>query len=902
MGVLHHYCDLLDQVVIRHVVTATLYSYPCHTGLLEALAERFNRRFNTFATADGETSIDLWAFHRISGLPICGRMYEEVCLDDLHRDCSTGSDFYQTPYSLRYLTKVWRDLARAGKEAAPSASKRTVRVTMYACISFFYNGPFCFQNSFAGDTTSWSDYHQLPVDFDDSSRPLAAPQNKGWNLHGLPDRTYLAAYLVYWLSTFVVPYGEDGYIQPEVIHPACALADGWKLALAPVTLVNIFHGLGSLAASLSPRDRSISLATYCLSAWAGLLLPELCQQIYLENNLALLLFLFRNRPSQDPLDQLKKASRALSFLPSQDRTGIDFAHCSRDFRPTRVEDVDGMQYFLPCQDEPSPSYYKGWLCSVRPSVLVFRKGTNVILEPYYPHRFARNFGYDQAVPPNADFLLPSRIYKGNDKHLVAASWWCYYILQGPLAGCAIPNMARAGRIDAYYARWWFRQSNVFRAYAHHIREAEERRLHMVDLPPIHISAAFLRQEFPKVDASLHGPQKRGEKVKKPLPYTGAMQPLEHPMVPGPKKKPDFAPRKTYSWWLYFLSDCGYPANADLSSPVLPEGFNNELWPHWEEHLRNSIARVGPIEFITKIENCHCLGDLWDAISQAGKVVRLEPEKVVLPPGFSPIPDASYIIKSTKKKQSSPRPKKRRAVKAGGVSKRVAWEHTVEPSLTEEHASSVAAIEDVDLGMQNEEGVDDMEANDYNPISDGVPSSDEGGRSKLPTTTGLGSGKNDNHFLVILGWAVALSNRPWRAMTRTTPPRMMGVCSLHFKKFRICSTARQNRLFSSPRSCSSLASLDPAHPMEGTVSGEPEITPHDHLGGEQTGVTEHNPLVINTPSQGQEIEEGPTIGEDSDGLGGTITGDVPTVDGIVMSLPTPGVGADVEASDLQETVP
>ncbi|MQL99457.1 hypothetical protein Taro_032181, partial [Colocasia esculenta] len=533
------------------------------------------------------------------------------------------------------------------------------------------------QNSFASDTTSWSDYYQLPVDFDDSSRLLAAPHNKGWNPRGLPDRTYLAAYLVYWLSSFDVPYGEDGYIRPKVIHPACALADEWKLALAPAALANIFHGLGNLT------------------------------------------------------------------------------------------------------------------------------------------------------------------------------------------------------------------------------------------------------EFPRVDASLHGLQKRGEKVEKPLLYTGAMQPLERLVVPGPKKKPDSAPTKTYSWWLHFLSDCGYPTNADLSSPILSDGFNNELWSHWEEHLRHSIARVGPIEFITKIENCHChcLGDLWDAVSQAGRVVRLEPEKVVLPPGFSPfrmVPN--YIIKPTKKKQSSPRSKKRRAVKAGGVSKRVAREHTFEAPPTKEHAPSTAAIENVDLGVQNKEGANDMEADDYNPISDGVPSSDEGGVS---TTAGLGRGGvemgssiaqppteshdqddpslYDGHMFTSFQEIQNLLNSKtesalpdYQEVATTSTDGTVTISSV--AEVPGLSTLEEGEL---PREIISgeggLASLDPACPVEGIVSGDPEITPHDRLGGELTGVTEHNPPVINTPSQGQEIEEGPTIGEDSDGLGGTITGDVPTMEGMVMSSPTPRVGADVETS-------
>ncbi|MQM03240.1 hypothetical protein Taro_036015 [Colocasia esculenta] len=38
MGVLHHYRELLDQVGIFHAVAAALHDYPCHSGLLQALA------------------------------------------------------------------------------------------------------------------------------------------------------------------------------------------------------------------------------------------------------------------------------------------------------------------------------------------------------------------------------------------------------------------------------------------------------------------------------------------------------------------------------------------------------------------------------------------------------------------------------------------------------------------------------------------------------------------------------------------------------------------------------------------------------------------------------------------------------------------------------------------------
>ncbi|MQL75034.1 hypothetical protein Taro_007391, partial [Colocasia esculenta] len=588
MGILHHYCDLLEHVGIRHAVTAALYSYPCHAGLLQALTERFNRRFNTFVTAEGETSLDLWAFHRISGLPICGGLYEEVCLDDLHRNGSTGTGSYLTPYSLRYLTKVWRDLACVGREQAPSACKSTVRVSFNAWISFFYNGPFCFHNSFAGDTTAWSVYYQLLVEQEEKDRFLPASKDRGWNPRNLPDRTYLAAYLAYWLSTFVVPYGEDGYIRPEVLYPACVLADGRRLALAPAALANIFHGLGNLTASLVPRDRAV--------------------------------------------------------------------------------------------------------------------GTAVILEPYYPHRFARNFGYDQAVPLNADFPLQARLYRGSDRHLVAASWWCYYIRRGPSPACVIPGAERS---------------------------------------------------------------------------------------------------------------------------------------------------------------------------------------------------ASYISEPIKKKPSSPRPKKRRAVKTGGASKRVAREDAIEDPLPEEPAPSDAIVEDADFGAHNDEGIGDMETDDYHSVRDGAPSSGEEdipaagdlGRGDFETDNGVGEtpiGSDDQddflsydenmsasfqelHNLLEIeedpglpeyqeGTATGVHDTDWTEILQNASAEISG--------FPTLEEGELPRGVMSGENGSALTGADPTYPGERPVFEGRVDPPCDRPGGE---------LTASIPSEG------------------TIVEDVPPADGVVLRLPTPGAGIDVEIS-------
>ncbi|MQM13100.1 hypothetical protein Taro_046021, partial [Colocasia esculenta] len=402
MGILHHYGKILKLSDIYEAVEAALYDYPCHTGLLQALVERFNARWNTFGTAEGETSIDLWSFHRISGLPISGGFYEEVVLDDLHTYRSNGAGQHILPYSLRFLTKVWRDLALIGRKDDPDSPLSNLRVSQNAWLRYFYNGPFCFFDNFATEGRHLEEYNQLNVRKPHHGRYIFAPENTGWNPRRLPDRTYLAAYLVYWLSSFVIPYGEEELIRPGLIYHACLLAEGHKFAIAPAALANIFHGLGSLSSHSSPRDRKTLLPTHYLSAWAGLLLPGLCQIVDLPRPTAPLILLFRNRPCEDLVTQLTGARYSLSFLPNGEQYLLQFGLMSRGVRPYSVQTSDGVTYHLPHSRSFGPLLYKDWLLCIRPSVLVYRRGSSLVLEPYYPSSFPLGFAVQQRLPPIAD--------------------------------------------------------------------------------------------------------------------------------------------------------------------------------------------------------------------------------------------------------------------------------------------------------------------------------------------------------------------------------------------------------------------------------------------------------------------------------------------------------------------
>ncbi|MQL79014.1 hypothetical protein Taro_011458 [Colocasia esculenta] len=87
--VLQHYRHMLDLVGIRNAVTTALYRYPCYTGLIQAIVERYN------------------------SLPVIGEPYEEVVLDEFYRNSTDGQGCYEIEFCYRYLMKAWCDLAKA---------------------------------------------------------------------------------------------------------------------------------------------------------------------------------------------------------------------------------------------------------------------------------------------------------------------------------------------------------------------------------------------------------------------------------------------------------------------------------------------------------------------------------------------------------------------------------------------------------------------------------------------------------------------------------------------------------------------------------------------------------------------------------------------------------------------
>ncbi|KAM1607188.1 hypothetical protein ACFX1Z_027800 [Malus domestica] len=70
--------DVLTNVGLYHALYASLFSYDRHPSVLRAFFEHWCSATNTLHTVQGEMSISLWDLHRIRGLQIQGKFYDEV--------------------------------------------------------------------------------------------------------------------------------------------------------------------------------------------------------------------------------------------------------------------------------------------------------------------------------------------------------------------------------------------------------------------------------------------------------------------------------------------------------------------------------------------------------------------------------------------------------------------------------------------------------------------------------------------------------------------------------------------------------------------------------------------------------------------------------------------------------
>ncbi|KAJ8432611.1 LOW QUALITY PROTEIN: hypothetical protein Cgig2_032892 [Carnegiea gigantea] len=196
----------------------------------------------------------------------------------------------------------------------------------------------------------------------------------------------LAAFLAFWLSRFVLPHDKE-VIRPETFVMATLMASGQRVSLAPAVLGYIYHGLGDAANNPDyPGKANTIFPMHYVIGWLAKLFP--C--------------LYRRRPDSDCPDDFPTLVCYAGLL----RSKLSLPQVRHIFRDGRYLSLRASSYHEDSRngrdviDMGLPEEDSKFLLSIRSAVLPVRVGAELILEPYYPNRFSRQFGFDQGVPSN----------------------------------------------------------------------------------------------------------------------------------------------------------------------------------------------------------------------------------------------------------------------------------------------------------------------------------------------------------------------------------------------------------------------------------------------------------------------------------------------------------------------
>ncbi|MQM16306.1 hypothetical protein Taro_049263 [Colocasia esculenta] len=490
--VLHNYAPLLMTAGVYHSVFAARYRYHLSKGLCCGLAEVFIPEYNTFYTAEGETSLDLWSLHQLSGLPLDGEPYEEVCLPDIIKDRTDGRQEYCMGYSYRYLMKVYRQLSLARSTGRSRDKRERSKVSLHMWLAYFFSHEQRYEDFVsAGGIAAKKNPGRQKVTIPDS---LLKGRLSGPNPVGADPRTHCAAYLAYWICSFAFPVGDDSLLRPDVIYPACQMAWGIKLSLCPAALCLIYRSLGDLCRRSAPRQHRVIGPWHFLSVWACRLFPEFAPRSLQSNRLFPRMLEFASVEPHSLSKQLFEIRGKLTSIPTDSPGTIYFWHlashssplanCYRECRDDVTEDfVHPVSHQRLTRSVLEPEL-RDWALSIRPSVLTFRRGSVVYFEPYYPFRFARNFGYDQHIPPSsANFNLTNRAVGGGQLLDQARKWWDFF---HRFDSCTfrVPMPGRTPRVTPEYIKWWNARTSFYRECKTDCWDAAERKLLQLQPQPV----------------------------------------------------------------------------------------------------------------------------------------------------------------------------------------------------------------------------------------------------------------------------------------------------------------------------------------------------------------------------------------------------------------------------------
>ncbi|KAJ8439281.1 hypothetical protein Cgig2_016829 [Carnegiea gigantea] len=350
------------QAGVFGAVGVSQFPYHFNCDVWRAFCELLGPLMNTLHHGAGEIGISLYDLERISGLPVIGDVYKEF----LPRN-DILCDPTKYPSTVAELLCIHAELCRFHKRDY---------IFCNWWLDHFYRGEL---------TLAAREYEGGQPKSKKNSPPQVSSRPR-MTISNVTREGELIAFITFWLSHFALPHGRY-IIRPETFVMAALLAMGHRLSLAPTVLGYPYHGLGQAANHLGhPGEAGATLPIHYVIGWLVELFPCLyshhpdrkCPKEY-----PILIRYAGDTHTSLSLSQARHMFRDQQFVYLRVNTFLEDSRTGRDLIDMGLSN-DDFRYLL----------------FIRSSVLPIRVASELILEPYYPNRFAHQFGFDQGVPSN----------------------------------------------------------------------------------------------------------------------------------------------------------------------------------------------------------------------------------------------------------------------------------------------------------------------------------------------------------------------------------------------------------------------------------------------------------------------------------------------------------------------
>ncbi|KAM2977198.1 hypothetical protein FF2_014166 [Malus domestica] len=376
--------DVLTNTGLYHAVYASLFSYDRHPSVIRAFFEHWCSATNTLHTARGEMSISLRDLHKLGGLPIQGKFYDEVVPSVEEFSCRNSRGL---PASCRYLFWAYHKLFQEAPDKSGMKISSWIRFWYWDAVKYKRPSKKNGRNKTTRPKRDSDPSGVIGLAGRRTPDELRTFEDLGVALEHL-EESYLTAFLACWLCKFVFPKDDVNLIHPEVFKVASKMAACESFSLAILILANIYDSLRVVSDLASTEDRDAVLPYHYVYGWLG----EYFGTHFSSSTLD------KSGPSVVKLGPLMTKYSGVFSAKS-----LDDQQAQALFRSCEGLKMDRLARFGTVRRDiidDSHIHFSdlSYLISLRSGYVSLWQEDRCIIQPYSPYRFSRQFGFVQNVP------------------------------------------------------------------------------------------------------------------------------------------------------------------------------------------------------------------------------------------------------------------------------------------------------------------------------------------------------------------------------------------------------------------------------------------------------------------------------------------------------------------------